>query len=474
MTPGSLDPGFSSTETSYTVALAHDVDQITIVATPAGAGSVAFAKPAGFAGTTPIPDADLTTDGHQVDNPPLTIYVEVTGTGLTKTTYTLRLNRAPAPPTSLTALTVSPGSLNPGFSSTVTSYTVALAHDVDQITIVATPAGAGSVAFAKPGTDFGNTDAVIPDADTSADGHQVDIVGTSAVILVVVTEADHSEVSYTVTVNRAEPALVARDRAALMALYNSTDGPNWTKNTNWGSSLPLDDWDNVNTDADGRVTYLALWDNNLRGTLPAELGNLDQLTELPLQDNHLTGSIPDLGRLTNLTLLRMWNNQLTGNIPPSLSNLTKLRYLELWDNQLTGPIPDLRSHTGLVFLDLHGNQLSGKIPSMSGLDQLQEMRLQDNLLSGPIPDLSGLTSLERLYLERNQLTGEIPPSLDSLTSLVNLYLHENKLTGEIPPSLGNFADLTQLFLWGNQLTGKSRLRWATSLPCGNCRSAETS
>ena len=450
VSPGSLDPAFSSTVTSYTVAVAHDVDQITIVATPAGAGSVAFTKP-GFLGTTTIPDADLTTDGHQVDNPPLTIYVEVTGTGLTKTTYTLRLNRAPAPPASLTALTVSPGSLDPAFSSTVTSYTVALAHDVDQITIVATPAGAGSVAFAKP-AEFGTTP--IPDADLTTDGHQVDIVGTSAVILVVVSEAGHSEVSYTVTVNRAEPELVARDRAALMALYNSTGGPRWNKNENWGSTLPLDDWYNVNTDADGRVTYLALWDNNLRGTLPAELGNLDQLTELPLQDNYLTGSIPDLGRLTNLTLLRMGNNQLTGKIPASLSNLTKLRYLELWENQLTGPIPDLRSHTGLVFLDLHGNQLSGNIPSMSGLEKLEEMRLQDNLLSGPIPDLSGLTSLERLYLERNQLTGEIPPSLDSLTSLVNLYLHENKLTGEIPASLGNFTKLTQLSLWGNQLTGE--------------------
>ena len=144
VSPGSLDPAFSSTVTSYTVALAHDVDQITIVATPAGAGSVAFTQPGGFFGTTPIPDADLTADGHQVDNPPLTIYVEVTETGLTKTTYTLRLNRAQPPPASLTALTVSPGSLDPGFSSTVTSYTVALAHDVDQITIVATPAGAGS------------------------------------------------------------------------------------------------------------------------------------------------------------------------------------------------------------------------------------------------------------------------------------------------------------------------------------------
>ena len=458
VSPGSLDPAFSSTETSYTVALAHDVTQITIETTPAGVGSVAFTRPGGFFGPTVIPDADTNTAGHQVNITGLTtvIYVEVTETGHAMATYILTLNRAAPPPASLTALTVSPGSLDPAFSSTVTSYTVAVDHDVTQITIFGTPADAGAVEYKKPGTGgiFGTPPTVIPDADTNTDGHQVDLVGTRAVILVVVTEAGHSEVSYTVTVNRAEPALVARDRAALMALYNSTGGPRWTNNENWGSTLPLDDWYNVNTDADGRVTYLALWDNNLRGTLPAELGNLDQLTELPLQDNYLTGSIPDLGRLTNLTLLRMWNNQLTGKIPASLSNLTKLRYLELWENQLTGPIPDLRSNTGLVFLDLHSNQLSGNIPSMSGLEKLEELRLQDNLLSGPIPDLSGLTSLERLYLEKNQLTGEIPPSLDSLTSLVNLYLHENQLTGEIPASLGNFTKLTQLFLWGNRLTGE--------------------
>ena len=189
---------------------------------------------------------------------------------------------------------------------------------MDQITIVATPADAGAVEYKKPGTGglFGTGPTVIPDADTSTDGQQVDIVGTSAVILVVVTEAGHSEASYTVTVNRAEPALVARDRAALMALYNSTGGPTTGRTTtNWGSTLPLDDWYNVNTDAAGRVTYLALWNNNLRGELPAELGNLDQLTQLPLQENYLTGGIPDLGGLTKLTLLRMWSNRVDREDP---------------------------------------------------------------------------------------------------------------------------------------------------------------
>ena len=84
------------------------------------------------------------------------------------------LARAQATEAALSALTVSPGTLTPAFSSTVTSYTVALAHDVDQITIVATPAGAGSVAFTQPGGFFGGP-TPIPDADTTTDGHQVDV-----------------------------------------------------------------------------------------------------------------------------------------------------------------------------------------------------------------------------------------------------------------------------------------------------------
>ena len=113
VTPGSLDPAFGSTVHDYTVALAHDVTQITIVATPASTGTVSFTQP-GFFGPSPLPDADTNTDGHQVDvAPPFQgfINVEVTETGLTETTYRLTLDRAPAPPASLTALTVSPGRL---------------------------------------------------------------------------------------------------------------------------------------------------------------------------------------------------------------------------------------------------------------------------------------------------------------------------------------------------------------------------
>ena len=98
-----------------------------------------------------------------------------------------------------------------------------------------------------------------------------------------------------------DPAFVS-DKAALVALYEATDGDNWTNNTHWLSDRPLGEWFGVTTDADGRVTWLALGGNQLSGSIPPELGNLANLTWLNLPRNQLSGSIPpELGNLTNLT-----------------------------------------------------------------------------------------------------------------------------------------------------------------------------
>ena len=52
------------------------------------------------------------------------------------------------------------------------------------------------------------------------------------------------------------------DRDALVALYNATNGPNWTNNTNWLSNAPIGQWYGVTTNANGRVTELFLWDTS--------------------------------------------------------------------------------------------------------------------------------------------------------------------------------------------------------------------
>ena len=134
---------------------------------------------------------------------------------------------------------------------------------------------------------------------------------------------------------------VASDRAALVALYNATEGGSWTTRTNWLSGRPLDEWHGVTTDSDGRVIALNLLSNSLDGALPAALGDLANLKFLDLGGgNQLTGPIPAaLGDLTNLESLDLGSNQLTGPIPAALGDLTNLESLDLESNQLTGPIP---------------------------------------------------------------------------------------------------------------------------------------
>jgi Leucine-rich repeat (LRR) protein len=248
------------------------------------------------------------------------------------------------------------------------------------------------------------------------------------------------------------------EREALIALYNSTDGDNWTENTNWlGPEGTECTWFGVTCDAGGdHVIELRLANNQLVGTIPPDLRYLTALTFLDLPHNQLTDSIPaELGNLTSLTYLDLRDNQLTDTIPTELGNITALEYLHLSQNQLTGNIPTtLGNLTSLVMLHSFQNQLTGSIPiELGSLPALTSIELSDNQLTGDIPvELGNLTALTYLRLAKNQLTGNIPATMGNLTALTSLDLSENQLTGPIPLDLGNLTALTYLNLSENQLT----------------------
>ena len=254
------------------------------------------------------------------------------------------------------------------------------------------------------------------------------------------------------------PGTPEGDRAALVALHNATGGPNWERNNNWLSDVPISEWSGVTTDGNGRVTELFLRENQLSGEIPPELGNLANLKLLYLEGNQLSGGIPpELGNLANLTGLGLYRNQLSGGIPPALGNLANLSRLSLGNNQLSGEIPpELGNLANLTSLSLGSNQLSGEIPpALGNLANLSRLFLYRNQLSGEIPpELGNLANLTSLSLGSNQLSGEIPPWLGNLANLTSLSLSSNQLSGEIPPALGNLANLTSLFLGYNQLSGE--------------------
>lgn len=66
--------------------------------------------------------------------------------------------------------------------------------------------------------------------------------------------------------------MASTDRDALVALFNATNGANWTNNTNWNSYAPLSDWYGVNDHNAGRVVSLDLGNNNLAGIFTVSLG----------------------------------------------------------------------------------------------------------------------------------------------------------------------------------------------------------
>lgn len=246
------------------------------------------------------------------------------------------------------------------------------------------------------------------------------------------------------------------DRAVLVALYEATDGPNWTNSEGWLTDAPLDDWENVWT-TDGRVSHLTLKDNNLKGHIPPEVGSLSGLVELWLAFNDLTGPIPpELGKLSSLVDLSLGQSGLTGSIPPELGKLASLRALRLANNRLTGSIPpELADLSSLEQLDLSSNSLTGPIPlELTELSSLEVLWLAHNDLTGSIPpELGKLSSLRELGLFSNDLDGAIPPELGALSGLEKLYIGWLLLSGTVPPSLGNLAGLREIELGPNRLGG---------------------
>jgi Leucine-rich repeat (LRR) protein len=116
----------------------------------------------------------------------------------------------------------------------------------------------------------------------------------------------------------------------------------------------------------------------------------------------------------------MWNNNLTGNIPAELGN-TPLRYVYFGSNNLTGeigPVIDSLPHS-LESLSVRRNQLQGTIPtSIGSFLSIKNIDFGRNDIGGSIPSQFGnLGLLEQLWLDQNNFAGTLPTSIASLPNL---------------------------------------------------------
>lgn len=149
-----------------------------------------------------------------------------------------------------------------------------------------------------------------------------------------------------------EVALPLTDREILEILYESAGGDGWTDNTNWLSDSDLSEWHGVRAH-EGKVITLRLRENNLVGTIPPELGGLDELFILFMDDNRLSGQIPpELSKFKRLRDLFLDGNaEISGRLPPELGYTGGLEYLDVSDTNLTGPVPRTFANLELTRFD---------------------------------------------------------------------------------------------------------------------------
>mmetsp|Transcript_7735 Transcript_7735/g.10766 ORF Transcript_7735/g.10766 Transcript_7735/m.10766 type:complete len:97 (+) Transcript_7735:853-1143(+) len=77
------------------------------------------------------------------------------------------------------------------------------------------------------------------------------------------------------------------------------------------------------------------------GSLPTEMGDMESLKNLFIENNQLVSQIPsEMGQLENLRDLRIFGNILTGDIPATFSNLVNLETFYMDSCQLRGGLTD--------------------------------------------------------------------------------------------------------------------------------------
>ena len=388
----------------------------------------------------------------------------------------------------LSALSLSSGTLDPVFASNTTSYTATVASSVSSITVSATRNDSNAtLAY------LDEDDQVLDDADANTDGQQVDLdVGDNTIKVEVTAEDTTTTRTYTIVVTRESPrgGVCGRTKQVRDELVHLISGVDSCEDVtashlaaittlnlleNNISSLKSDDFDGMTGLRDLRLgrnqltsipedifsgldalTHLYLAANKL-DSLPSDLfSELPQLQVLDLGNNELSSLPSDIfSGLTSLSSLRLMFNEFSSLPSDIFSGLTALKSLSLEGNEFSSLPSDIFSgFTALTGLGLDQNKFVS-LPAglLSGLDTLQQLSLQSNRLttlrSG---DFSGLTALKWLFLYDNLLISLPSGGFSDLTALIELELYDNELASLPSDAFSGLTALTELDLGFNDLT----------------------
>jgi len=185
LSAGTLSPIFGAATTSYTSSVAFGTTNITVTPTKADANASIKVNTVTVASGSASGSIALSVGTN-------TITVVVTAHDASTKTYTVTVIRAAAATdASLSALTISSGTLTPTFAAATTSYTATVSNATSSITVTPTKSDVNA-SITVNGT---------PVTSGSASGAIALSVGSNTVT-VVVTAQDASTKTYTITISR--------------------------------------------------------------------------------------------------------------------------------------------------------------------------------------------------------------------------------------------------------------------------------
>lgn len=281
---------------------------------------------------------------------------------------------------------------------------------------------------------------------------------------------------------------------ALVALYEATDGPNWSYQTGWLENNSPCHWSGVSCSS-GTVQQLSLGWRGLSGDIPPAIGDLSNLQMIYMRENQISSLPPEFGNLTNLQTLNLSWNQIA-SLPPEFGSLTNLETLYLDNNPLSGVLPEFL--TGLTQLQFFAFHTTGWCAPATGpvadwLNDIPEVwgtavtcftgcadvteipqtdcealvalynatngtnwHNQENWLFANAPcSWHGVSCsggfVSQIYLSSNGLSGDVPSEIGNLNNILSIGLSQNHLMS-LPATIGNLATLEGIYLNNNHLT----------------------
>ncbi|XP_071912437.1 leucine-rich repeat receptor protein kinase HPCA1-like [Coffea arabica] len=188
-----------------------------------------------------------------------------------------------------------------------------------------------------------------------------------------------------------------------------------------------------------KLQWLDLADNQLTGSIPVStstspgLDHLKNAKQLIFSKNQLSGPIPPelFSSDMVLTQVRLDGNSLVGNIPSNVNELKNLMLLELQNNMLSGPLPNLAGLNNLFRLDLSNNSFQkSEAPAwLSALPSLNILIIDNGPFYGLVPtDIFNLPRIVVVSLRSNAFSGTLHLSSNINRGLQLVRLENNGIS----------------------------------------------